>query len=127
MSDSLRFLPLLGRILIALLFVPQGFEKLTKFQATVESVKDILPLPAVAIAAAVLIELVGGLMLMVGYKTRGVAAGIALFCVVSAVFFHFDFADPMQRIAFMKNLAIAGGLLGFVHFGAGPMSIDNRK
>jgi putative oxidoreductase len=128
MSELLRFAPLVGRILIALLFVPAGFQKLTGFQGSVEYAASAgMPVPALAIAAAIAIELGCGLLLLVGYKTRWAAAAIALFCVASAVFFHFNFAEDMQRINFMKNLAIAGGLLAFVHFGAGPLSIDNRK
>jgi putative oxidoreductase len=128
MSESLRFAPLLGRILIAVLFVPAGFGKLTGFQGAVGYAESAgVPLPALAIAAAIAIELVGGLLLVIGYKTRWVAAAMALFSVVAALFFHRDFADQMQMINFQKNLAIAGGLLAFVYFGAGPLSVDNRK
>ena len=128
MSESLRFLPLLGRILIAVLFVPAGFGKLTGFQGAVGYAESAhMPVPALAIAAAIAIELGGGLLLLVGYKARWVAAAMALFSVVAAFFFHFDFADQMQQINFMKNLAIAGGLLQIVYFGAGPLSVDNRK
>jgi putative oxidoreductase len=128
MSESLRFLPLLGRILIAVLFVPAGFGKLTGFQGAVGYAESAgMPIPALAIAAAIAIELGGGLLLLIGYKTRWVAAAMALFSVVAALFFHRDFADQMQMINFQKNLAIAGGLLAFVYFGAGPLSVDNRK
>ncbi len=128
MSESLRFLPLLGRILIAVLFVPAGFGKLTGFQGAVGYAESAgMPVPALAIAAAIAIELGGGLLLIVGYKTRWVAAAMALFAVVAALFFHRDFADQMQMINFQKNMAIAGGLLAFVYFGAGPFSVDNRK
>jgi len=128
MSESLRFAPLLGRILIAVLFVPAGFGKLTGFQGAVGYAESAgMPIPALAIAAAIAIELGGGLLLLIGYKTRWVAAAMALFSVVAALFFHRDFADQMQMINFQKNLAIAGGLLAFVYFGAGPLSVDNRK
>jgi len=130
MSESLRFAPLLGRILIAVLFVPAGFGKLTGFQGAVGYAEAAgVPVPALAIAAAIAVELGGGLLLVIGYKTRWVAAAMALFSVVAAVFFHRDFADEvhMQMIHFQKNIAIAGGLLAFVYFGAGPLSVDNRK
>src|SRR5262249_21008200 len=128
MNESLRFLPLLGRILIAVLFVPAGFGKLTGFQGAVGYAESAgMPVPALAIAAAIAIELGGGLLLLVGYKTRWVAAAMALFSVVAALFFHRDFADQMQMINFQKNLAIAGGLLAFTYFGAGPLSVDSRK
>lgn len=129
MSESLRFLPLLGRILIAVgLFIPAGFGKITGFQGAIGYAESAgVPVPALAIAAAIAIEFGGGLLLLIGYKTRWAAAAMALFSVVTAMFFHRDFADQMQMINFQKNLAIAGGLLAFVYFGAGPMSVDNRK
>jgi putative oxidoreductase len=128
MSESLRFLPLLGRVLIAVLFAPAGFSKLAGFQGTVEyTAQHNVPLPALAAAAAIAIELGGSLLLLIGFKARWVAAAMALFAVVTALFFHFDFQDQEQMINFQKNLAIAGGLLAFVYFGAGPMSVDNRK
>jgi putative oxidoreductase len=128
--ESLRFAPLIGRILIAVLFCPAGFQKLTGFQGAVGYAESAgMPVPALAIAAAIAIELGGGLLLLVGYKARWVAAAMALFSVVTAVVFHHDFADEahMQMINFQKNMAIAGGLLAFVYFGAGPFSVDNRK
>ena len=85
MSESLRFLPLLGRILIAVLFVPAGFQKLTNFQGSVGYAESAgMPIPALAIAAAIAIELGGGLLLLVGYKTRRVAAAMAQKSVVVA-------------------------------------------
>jgi putative oxidoreductase len=128
MSESLRFAPLLGRILMAILFVPAGFSKIGGFQGSVEYAASAgMPVPALAIAAAIAIEFGGGLLLLVGYQTRWAAAAMAVFSVVAAIFFHRDFSDMMQMISFQKNLAIAGGLLAFVYFGAGPMSVDNRK
>jgi putative oxidoreductase len=127
MSELLRFAPLLGRILIAVLFVPAGFGKLTGFQGAVGYAASAgMPLPALGIAAAIAIELGCGLLLLVGYKARWAAAAMALFSVVAALFFHNNFADQMQQINFMKNLAIAGSLLQIVYFGAGPLSLDNR-
>jgi putative oxidoreductase len=128
MTESLRFAPLLGRILIAILFVPAGFQKATGFQGTVQYAASVgMPLPALAIVASIVIELGCGLLLLVGFKARWAAAALAVFSVVTALFFHNNFADQMQMINFMKNLAIAGGLLQIVYFGAGPLSVDNRK
>jgi putative oxidoreductase len=127
MMDSLRFLPALGRLLIAVLFVPAGFQKLTGFDGSVGYAAAAgLPMPTIAIVAAILIELGGGILVLIGWKTRWAAAAMALFTVVTAVVFHRDFNDPNMQIHFMKNMAIAGGLLQLVYFGAGPISIDNR-
>jgi putative oxidoreductase len=128
MPDSLRFLPLLGRILIASLFVPAGFGKLTGFKGAVDYAASAgMPVPSLAIAAAIAIELGCGLLLLVGWKTRWAAAAMALFAVVTALVFHNNFQDEDMQIHFFKNLAIAGGLLNFVYFGAGPLSVDNRR
>ncbi len=125
--ESLRFVPLLGRILIAALFMPEGFEKLTAFKPTVDfAASHGLPVPSLAIAAAILIELGGGLLVLIGWKTRWAAAAMAIFCVVTAVVFHNNFADMGERISFFKDIALAGGLLQLVYFGAGPFSVDNR-
>jgi putative oxidoreductase len=126
--DSLRFLPALGRLLIAILFIPAGFGKLTAFADTVSYAASAgMPLPSVAIALAIIVEIGCGILFLVGYQTRWVAAIMALFSVMTALFFHNNFSDVNMKIHFMKNLAIAGGLLQFVYFGAGPLSLDSRK
>ncbi|HEY1391859.1 MAG TPA: DoxX family protein [Methylibium sp.] len=126
-----KFGPLLGRILIAALFIPTGFSKITDFQGTMGYVSSVhLPLPAVAVVVAIVIEFGGGIALLAGYKARWVALALALFTLLSAIFFHNFWASPpdqvmMQTINFWKNVAIAGGLLFVASFGAGPMSIDS--
>jgi putative oxidoreductase len=67
------------------------------------------------------------LLLLLGYRTRAVALGLAIWCLVTAVFFHHNFADQNVMIHFLKNLMIAGGLLQIVHFGAGAVSLDTRR
>ena len=69
----------------------------------------------------------GGLALLVGFQTRLVAAALAIFTLATAVLFHNNMADQNQMIHFMKNLAITGGLLQVVAFGAGAFSLDNRR
>ena len=126
-------LALLGRILLAFLFVPAGFSKIAGFSGSVGYATAMgLPLPTVGVAAALVIELVGGLMLLVGFGTRVAALALALFTVVAAIFFHAYWALPadqgmMQQIMFNKNIAITGGLLAFVAFGAGSLSLDARR
>jgi putative oxidoreductase len=76
---------------------------------------------------AVAVELGGGLLLVLGYRVRPVALGLALFSLATAVSFHGDFADQNQMIHFLKNVMMAGGLLQIAAFGAGVISIDNRR
>jgi putative oxidoreductase len=75
---------------------------------------------------AIAVELLGGLALLAGFKTRQVALILGAFTVVTAIFFHHDFADQMQMVMFLKNLAITGGLLFVAVFGPGKISVDRR-
>lgn len=125
-------LALVGRILIAYLFIPAGIGKLMGFAGTVGYITSAgLPLPEVAAAIAIIVELGFGIALLLGFKTRIVAIVLAVFTVATALAFHKYWAAPdamkmMQTINFNKNIAIAGGLLALAAFGAGRLSIDKR-
>ncbi|HWK45570.1 MAG TPA: DoxX family protein [Stellaceae bacterium] len=128
MTSAMRYLPVLGRVLMCVIFVLGGFGKLTHPSGTIGYIaKGGLPLPMVAYVISVIIELGGGLALLVGFKTRWVAAVLAVFCVVTALAFHNNFADQGQMVNFLKNLTMAGGFLFVVAHGAGPLSLDNRR
>jgi putative oxidoreductase len=125
--DRLKFLPLLGRILIGAPFVMSGLGKLGAYAATVGYIAAMgLPVPPLAFAVAVLTELGGGLLLLSGYRARAVSLAMAVFCVVTALFFHHNLADQNQMIHFLKNVMMAGGLLQITYFGAGAFSLDAR-
>ena len=125
-------LALIGRVLIALLFVPAGFGKLMGFAGTVGYIGSVgLPLPQLGAAIAVAVELGVGLMFLVGYKTRLAAIVLALFTVAASIFFHNYWSLPadkafVNQLMFFKNIAVAGGLLAFAAIGAGRFSIDKR-
>jgi putative oxidoreductase len=85
-----------------------------------------LPVPPLAYAVAVAVELGGGLLLVAGYQVRLVATALALFSVATAMSFHSNFADQNQMIHFLKNVMMAGGLLQIAAFGAGAISLDTR-
>jgi putative oxidoreductase len=126
MSAS-RYLPFAGRVLIGLPFAMAGLGKLTTYGATTAVIASVgLPVPPLAYVVAVALELVGGLLLVAGYKVRPVAAALAVFSAVCAVYFHSNFADQNQMIHFLKNVMLTGGLLQIVAFGAGAFSIDER-
>lgn len=126
-------LALVGRILMAWLFIPAGFSKIAGFSGTVGYAASVgLPLPEVGVAAGLLIELLGGIMLLVGFLTRPAALVLALFTLAASFFFHAYWSLPaeqvmMQQLMFNKNLAIVGGLLAFVAFGAGAWSMDAKR
>jgi putative oxidoreductase len=73
------------------------------------------------------VEVGFGFLLVIGFQTRLIALALALWCVVTAVFFHRNFADHNMMIHFLKNLMIAGGLLQIVHFGPGAVSVDAAR
>jgi putative oxidoreductase len=126
--DRFKFLPLLGRILIGAPFVMSGLGKLGAYAATVGYIAAMgLPVPPLAFVVAVLTELGGGLLLLSGYRARVVSLAMAVFCVVTAMFFHHNFADQKQMIHFLKNVMMAGGLLQITWFGAGAFSLDARS
>ena len=125
--------PLGGRILLALIFLVSGYGKVTGFEGTVGYIASKgLPLPQVAAAAAATVELVSSILLIIGWQARWAAAALLLFTIPATFIFHnfwaVDAAQVQnQTIHFMKNLSMMGGMLYVMAFGAGPLSVDNRK
>lgn len=116
-----------GRLLIAGIFMLSGWSKLADPAGTIGYIQSVgLPLPQLALAIAIAVELIGGVLLVLGYKTKIVAAALALFTITTAVFFHSALGDQNQFIHFFKNVAIVGGLLQVIAFGAGRLSIESR-
>lgn len=119
---------LVGRILLSIIFILAGFGKITALGGTAGYFGSMgLPMPMVTAVVVALVELLGGIAILVGFQTRIVSYILALFCVATAFVAHFDFADQMQAINFQKNLAMAGGFLVLAAYGAGALSIDARR
>ena len=117
-----------GRLLLASLFILSGFSKIGASEATQGYIASVgMPAPMLAYLAAIVVELGGGILLVVGYRARVVSLLLAAFTVVAALFFHRNFGDQNQMIHFLKNIAIAGGLLQIAAFGAGSLSLDARR
>jgi putative oxidoreductase len=121
---------LVGRILLAAIFITSGFGKITGFDGTVGYIASKgLPLPQIGAVIAILVELGGGILLAIGYKARWAALAIAIFTLAAGILFHnywaVEAAQKMgQQINFWKNIAIAGGALAFFAFGPGRYSVD---
>ncbi|MGU3543342.1 DoxX family protein [Methylobacterium sp. A52T] len=127
-SSATALLPVTGRVLMSAIFLVSGAGKLAAPAATLATIEVAhLPLPPLAYAAATSVEVVGGLLLVAGYRARLVALVLALFAVATAVTFHAALGDQNQMFHFLKNLAMAGGLLQVAAFGAGPLSLDARQ
>jgi putative oxidoreductase len=126
-------LALVARVLLAALFIPAGWGKIAGFAGTAGYVASVgLPAPQVLAGGALVVELLGGILLLIGLFTRWSALALALFCLLAAFLFHNYWAMPadkqmMQAMIFWKDLAIAGGLLAIVAFGAGAFSFDARR
>ncbi len=117
--------PFVGRALLSAIFLMSVVGKLQAPAATIGYIASVgLPFPSLAYGIAVLIELAGGLALLVGYRTQIAAGALAVYTLAAAVGFHSNLADLNQFIHFFKNVAIAGGLLQVVAFGAGGFSLD---
>ncbi|MBC3878038.1 DoxX family protein [Undibacterium sp. FT79W] len=133
MFDALKNpLALAGRLLLASLFLPAGIGKLTGFAGTIAYISSAgLPMPALAAAAALIVEICGGAALIAGAGTRIAALVLALFTLVASFVFHAYWAVPadqqyVTQLLFFKNIAVAGGLLTLAAWGAGAWSIDAR-
>ncbi|MGV8805261.1 MAG: DoxX family protein [Polaromonas sp.] len=124
---------LIGRLLLALLFLPAGWGKLTGFAGSVGyTASGGIPMPEVATALALAVEIVGSLALIFGFGTRWAALALAFFTLVASFFFHKYWAVApeqamMQQLMFFKNMAIVGGLLTLAAWGGGAWSIDAKR
>jgi putative oxidoreductase len=121
-----RYSHLVGRILLALIFILSGFGKLMDPAGTAGYMKA-MGVPMLLLWPTVALELLGGIAIVIGFQTRIVAVALAGFSIASALIFHSNFADQMQMINFLKNLAMAGGFLLLATTGATALSVDRRK
>jgi putative oxidoreductase len=119
---------LVGRLFLASMFLLFGYGKITAFSGTAGYMSSLgLPGPSLATLIAIIVEIGGGLLVLIGYQTRLVALALAIYVLATAFIGHFQLGDLNQFQHFMKNMAILGGLLGFAAFGAGAYSLDARK
>ncbi|HRH89655.1 MAG TPA: DoxX family protein [Rubrivivax sp.] len=134
MFDSSKTpLVVVGRVLLALMFILAGFSKLGNIGGTAAYIASGgLPLATVLAVAVGLLELLGGLAIAIGWQARWAALALGLFTLAAAVLFHAFWSLPadkafVQQLLFMKNLSVAGGLFIVAALGAGPASVDARR
>lgn len=127
-SDNLKtYLPPLGRLLMSSLFIWDGIRQLLSPNVSAQYFASVhMPLPNVAIWISIPIHLLGGIALLVGFKTRWAAALLALLSVGTAFGVHLPIGDAANMIHFYKNLVMTGGFLYVIAFGAGAVSIDGK-
>lgn len=119
------YVHLLGRILLALIFIVAGVGKISDPAGTAGYMQSV-GLPGFLVWPTIALEVLGGIAIIIGFQTRIAAFALALFTLAAAALFHTNFADPMQSIMFMKNLSMAGGLLLLAASGATALSVDKR-
>jgi putative oxidoreductase len=134
MNDSYKaYISVVGRILLALMFILAGFGKLTNVSGTAGYIASGgLPAPALLAVVVGLFEILGGIALVVGYRVRVAGFLLALFTVAASVIFHAYWSAPaaqqfVTQLLFMKNMSVAGGMLLISALGAGPLSLDARR
>ena len=117
---------LVGRLLLVAIFIQAGWGKIGGYEGTAAYMAK-AGVPGSLLPVVIAVELLGGLLIVIGWQTRLVAIGLAIFTLVAAYLFHMNFGDQNQAIHFMKNVAIAGGFLILAAGGAGAWSIDGRR
>ena len=116
---------LLGRILISALFLLNGIFKISNYDGTVGWMES-FGMPGILLIPAIILEIAGPVLIVIGYKTKLAAGLLSLFCIATAFIFHNDFANQMQLTSFLKNIALAGGFLILFVNGAKGFSLDNK-
>jgi putative oxidoreductase len=117
---------LAARIFLGQIFLLAGISKIGAYAGT-QGYMEAMGVPGALLPLVILLEIGGGLAIIVGWKTRWAAIALAGFSVVAAAIFHNNFSDQIQMIMFMKNFAMAGGFLLLAVHGAGSYSFDNRR
>ena len=118
---------LVARLLLAHIFLFSGLSKVGAGYAGTQGYMEAMGVPGILLPFVIVLEMGGGLALIVGFFTRWAALALAGFCVIAAAVFHHNLSDQIQMIMFMKNFAMAGGLLLLYVHGAGAFSLDAKR
>ena len=120
-----NILDLVARILISALFLLNGVFKISNYDGTIGWMEG-FGIPGILIIPAIILEIVGPIFIILGYKAKIAAGLLSLFCIATAVIFHNDFSDQMQLGSFLKNIALAGGFIFIFINGTKDFSLDRK-
>ena len=121
------YFSLAARVLLALLFLVVGYEKITNFAGTAAIIASAgIPYPTIATVLAIIFEFGGATLLVLGFQARLAAWGLILFTAIATLLYHRDMSQPIQMLMALKNLSIIGGLLMIAAFGPGKLSLQCR-
>jgi putative oxidoreductase len=123
MSNLIDFI---GRLFISALFIISAYNKIFSIDGTMSWMEG-FGMSGILLYPTIALEVILPLSIIVGYQARLSAGLLAIFCIATAFIFHYDFADQMQTIAFLKNIGLAGGFLFIVANGTKDWSIDTKK
>ena len=121
-----NFIDLVARILISALFLISAYDKIFSIDGSMSWMEG-FGIPGILLYPTIALEIILPLCIIIGYKARIIAGLLAIFCLATAFIFHLDFVDPMQKIAFLKNVGLAGGFLFIVANGTKDWSVDTKK
>ena len=121
-----NLIDLIGRLLISALFLISAYNKIFSIDGTISWMEG-FGIPGFLLYPTIALEIILPLFVIIGYRARISASLLAIFCISTAFLFHFDFADQMQTILFLKNLGLAGGFLFIVANGTKDWAIDTKK
>ena len=120
-----NILDLSARILISILFFLNGIFKINNYDGTIDWIES-FGVPGILVIPAIILEIIGPFLVIIGYKTKYAAGLMSIFCVITALLFHNDFSDQVQINSFFKNIALAGGFLMLCVNGSKDLSLDNK-
>ena len=121
-----NLIDLVGRIFISALFLISAYDKIFSIDGSMSWMEG-FGIPGVLLYPTIALEIILPLCIIIGYKARIIAGLLAIFCLATAFIFHMDFVDPMQKIAFLKNVGLAGGFLFIVANGTKEWAVDKKK
>ena len=121
-----NFFDFIGRIFISLIFLISGYNKIFNYENTVTWMEG-FGVPGFLLWPTIVLEIILPILIIIGYRTRVSAIILSVFCILTAFIFHFDFANQMQTIALLKNLALAGGFIFLAVNGPKEWSIEKKK
>ena len=119
-------LDLVGRIFISALFLISALNKIFNLDGSISWMEG-FGVPGFLIFPAIAVEIILPVLVIVGYQARIAAGVLAVFCLMTAFLFHFDFADQSQLVSFLKNIGLAGGFLFIVANGTKDWAVDREK
>tara|TARA_B100000427_G_C15384511_1_gene540433 strand:- start:13 stop:399 length:387 start_codon:yes stop_codon:yes gene_type:complete len=122
----INLMDLIGRILISALFLVSAYNKIANIDGSINWMEG-YDIPGFLLYPAIILEIILPFLIIIGYQARISAGLLAVFCLTTAIIFHFDFSDQIQTISFLKNIGLAGGFIFIAINGTKDWAISSKK